>query len=180
EVAGDLAFASPIGFMRAGTLALGLLPDLELLARERRLPQALELEAEASELVHGLFATRAVDDGRGRTLRDPELAVTVRGERLTFAHELRVTATAEPRRTRFLWQQRCWRTSNAVEHLDRALTVPVDAALEQALERGWQHFPRVHSTAGFVVAGQRDGEEHALWTRDRNLVDLAVALARTA
>src|SRR5690606_8409487 len=34
EVAGDLAFASPIGFMRAGTLALGLLPDLELLARE--------------------------------------------------------------------------------------------------------------------------------------------------
>src|SRR5690606_29477672 len=87
---------------------------------------------------------------------------------------------AEPRRTRFLWQQRCWRTSNAVEHLDRALTVPVDAALEQALERGWRHFPRVHSTAGFVVAGQRDGEEHALWTRDRNLVDLAVALARTA
>ncbi len=102
ELAGDLAFHAPIGYLRAGKRALGLSPDLAALGRERRIPHGIEVRDGASPIVrHGLIAHRVEQDARGRTrfTRSGAEPVEVRAESLEFAHYIRVFANAERHRT---------------------------------------------------------------------------------
>lgn len=98
-VAGDDAFHLPLAFVRAGALALALVPDVGHLERNRRLPQALRAEVDLRRIRHGLGAWRAE---LGQSAQDPgqtvhhlaDAGVAIQGERLAFSHWLMPTTSA--------------------------------------------------------------------------------------
>lgn len=118
SVAGDASFGLPFAFVRRGARAVGLVPDVAELLRERRVPQALEFEpapdgrAGAPVLRHGLICHRnaGAEGSTGstftRTGADP---VVVQAETLRFGHRLlaepRADATTADRMVAGLWSK---------------------------------------------------------------------------
>ena len=94
QVSGDSSFHTPVAWFRSGHVGIALLPDREILGRERRIPQALEIDRETPDgprLRHGLVChQRSPEGGFTRTS-----AIPVRAETLRFAHTLRLFANAD-------------------------------------------------------------------------------------
>lgn len=125
ELVGDLAFGSPIAFLRSGTTALGLVPDLDSLGSQRRLPQGIEVRPAHRTLRHGLIAHRVVT-GAGlarRFSRREASPLSLRAESVTFGHSLSVTADATPHATLAQIQRRLWQRTGATR-IDRS-TAPL-------------------------------------------------------
>ncbi len=117
HVVADTSFTNPLAFLRQDKLALALLPDHQLLARERPIPQAIEFDLQPTpRLRHGLIAHQTQRDRKNRQRptavyfgREGAKAVVVQGETLRFAHELRILAQANSQSLgsifRELWQR---------------------------------------------------------------------------
>lgn len=137
EVAGDASWRTPLAFVRAGTRAMAVLPDVDS-RRPRVLPGALELRpVRAASIRHGLVAQRIVASAAGVTCwRDQTLARRVAGQTVAFAQELRLWADAQSHQTladlvRDLWQ----RLAMANVDLGRE---PLAAQVERLLQtRSW-------------------------------------------
>ena len=154
QVVGDVAFGTPLGYLRSGTRALALVPDVDLLNRERRLPQAMEMDMEPSPtLRHGLVSYRTLGTG---SESDPVLftgqgaePVVVQGESLHFAHELYLLANASHRSigevsAAMLLRRTAGGLEDAATPFDRLS----EAAFEHEVADGWASVD-----LGGVVAG---------------------------
>ncbi|MCC6781527.1 MAG: hypothetical protein IT457_01700 [Planctomycetes bacterium] len=97
-LAGDAAFRAPIAFVRHGELAFAVLPDLDSLAAERPLPQALSLDAGERTAIRHTLIGQSFDAVFGRPARDPAAGRTLRGELLELRHTIRGIASSDPDR----------------------------------------------------------------------------------
>jgi len=110
ELAGDVAWRTPLAYVRTGDRAMAVLPDVTEV-RPRVLPGALEVrDARGPRIRHGLMAQRVVHGPQGMVcLRDPIQHRRVAGQTIGFAQQLRLWPDAQPRTTlaevaRDLWQ----------------------------------------------------------------------------
>jgi len=111
SVAGDTAWHVPLAYSRTGSSAAAIAPDVDLLAEDRRLPQALARSSKDRTLRHGLIAYREVRGQDGSLRHDTAGAtpVTVQGETLRFAHNLRLLAGAAPTQGLLACVDQLWR-----------------------------------------------------------------------
>lgn len=177
-IAADEVFRCPIGFLRRQHLALAVLPDLDLLARERRLPQGLEVD-EAFGLRHGLMACAAVPRGAARShatlyRRDVDRAVEVRGETISFAHRLRVFTDATAASTLEAIVAELWQRRVGAE-MARSSAPLLDDSLASIAQKAWA---RIAARWRQLPAGAAGGWPVA--TADPGVVEVPFSVWRQA
>jgi hypothetical protein len=197
QVVGHEVFRAPAAFLRHRQLAIAILPELEHLAREQHLPEALELDADGA-LRHGLIAHAAQRSGDGRAAfftRDPERAVQARGGTISFAHRLRLFTDAAPQTALSSVFSDLWQRHVAAD-LARSAAPLIDRGFENRLADGlarlaaaWQDIPLTRRQLGawLAVAPRTDAKAvpfslerqslrtaHALLLRARRTGDTAL------
>lgn len=153
----DASFHLPLAYLRAGSRALAVMPDIEHLGRHRRIPQCLRADPDLRQIRHGLMVPADVGGGE---------PVAVRGERLEFAHWVVPGGTAAPEST----------LNTLVDGIWQRLVTPV------AQKRAAHAMPDVASVAQAFLARckESNGSTAASFGWDRQDLAVAHALARLA
>lgn len=113
-LAGDLTFRTPITFVRRGAAALALVPDLDVLERDRRIAQGVEILRAPRRVRHGLISHRLADaDAPAAFTRRGAAPTIVGAERLQFAHYVSAVSDATPHRTLATVESALWRRTVA-------------------------------------------------------------------